>query len=65
MSTSSFEVEVIPALGAVSDFDDLAQRLGCYLDPTEITFRSVSRLNLLPSMKIGATHTQLATPDLP
>jgi phenylacetate-CoA ligase len=65
VSTNRIEVEVIPALGEACDFGDLAERLEHYLDPTEIGFRKVARLDPLPSMKIGITRTRLSTPEVP
>jgi phenylacetate-CoA ligase len=61
-----FEAQMIPALGAMPDFEDLAERLSPLLDPRHLEFRVVSRFDPLKSMKIGLTETRLGgAPEIP
>ncbi len=62
---NSYEIKVIPALGASVDFLDLADRLSIYLNPKNIYFKEVTRLDPLPSMKIGLVENKLGgAPEL-
>ena len=61
----AFRVMVIPAVGRTAQLDELSDQLEPYLSTDEIEYRIVSRLNPLPSMKIGTVQSCLPTPELP
>jgi hypothetical protein len=54
-----YEVKIIPALGESANFLDISDKLSFYIDPKNISFKEVSRLDTLPSMKIGLIENKL------
>jgi phenylacetate-CoA ligase len=66
LEPSRFLAQVIPAAGMEVDFRDLALRLEQLLDPDDVRFEAVTRLDPLRSMKIGLTQSRLdGAPELP
>lgn len=66
LQSNTFEAQVIPALGASVDHQDLTYRLSGLIDPAMLRVKTVSRFDPLSSLKIGLTKTQLAgAPCLP
>ncbi|WP_143747903.1 phenylacetate--CoA ligase family protein [Mesorhizobium temperatum] len=64
-SSASFEIEVVPAAGESPEVGELSTRLKHLIEPDKVRYRPVSRIDPLPSMKIGTVQTRLPTCEIP